>query len=230
MKRFKLTKNKTMMIFFILLALIVSGAIYFVLVGNMVDVLTINQTVRGGTQITTNMISVKKLDKSALPDNYLTADYKDEVIGKYLDLGLTSGGVLTETNISSSGKSSLIPTGYTLFSIKNLDTYPKGIMTGDKLNIVISTSLESRGKVVLTFQNLLITNISHDENNNISAIELQVTPQQAQVIAYGQANGELSLSLLPLDYESQPLDVLDENSFQNDATAITTTPDTTVAE
>lgn len=223
MKKLKLTKNKTMIIFAVLLALIISGSLYFVLIGNMVDVITVNQTVRGGTQITSNMLTVKKLDRSSLPDNYLIADYYDDVVGKYLDLGLTSGGVLTETNISSSGKSSLIPTGYTLFSIKNLDTYPKGIITGDRLNIVISTSLESRGKVVLTFQNLLITNISHDDNGNITAIELQVTPQQAQVIAYGQANGELSLSLLPLDYESQPLDVLDENSFQNGATAITST-------
>ena len=92
-----------MVIFFAILALIASGAIYFLLTGNMTDVLTINQTVRGGTQITESMISIEKLDKSALPDNYITANYKDEVIGKYLDLGITSGGVLTETNISTSG-------------------------------------------------------------------------------------------------------------------------------
>lgn len=220
MNGLKLTKNKTVIIFFVILALIASGAIYFVLIGNMEDVITINQTVRGGTQITENMITVKKLDKSALPDNYLSADFKKDVVGKYLDLGITAGGILTENNISTSGKSSIIPTGYTLYSIKDLETYPTGLITGDKLNIVISTNLESKGNAVLTFQNILVTNISYDEEKAIDSIELQVTPEQAQYIAYGQANGQISISLLPLDYQNKSLEVIDENSFQNGATQI----------
>lgn len=222
MKQLKLTKNKTMVIFFAILALIASGAIYFLLVGNMTDVITVNQTVRGGTQIKENMISIEKLDKSALPDNYITANHKDEVIGKYLDLGITAGGVLTETNISASGKASLIPTGYTLYSIKGMDVYPKGLITGDRLNIIVSTNLEDKGKSVLTFQNILITNINYDKDNVVETIEIQVTPEQAQMIAFGQSNGSISLSLLPLDYEAHSIDVLDENNFQNGATQVVT--------
>lgn len=222
MKKLKLTKNKTMVIFFAILALIASGSIYFLLTGNMTDVLTINQTVRGGTQITESMISIEKLDKSALPDNYITANYKDEVVGKYLDLGITSGGVLTETNLSTSGKASLIPTGYTLYSIKGMNVYPKGLMTGDRLNIIVSTSLEGKGKSVLTFQNILITNINYDKENVVETIEIQVTPEQAQMIAFGQSNGDISLSLLPHDYEAHTMEILDENNFQNGATQIVT--------
>ena len=234
MKNLKLSKNRTMVIFFALLALIASGAIYFLLIGNMTDVITVNQTVRGGTQITEEILSVEKLDRSALPDNYVTADNKDEIIGKYLDLGLTSGGVLTETNISTSGKASLIPTGHTLYAIKDMDVYPKGLMTGDRLNIVVSTNLEEKGKSVLTFQNILITNITYDEEKVLETIEVQVTPEQAQMIAFGQANGEITLSLLPLDYETHNMPILDEGSFQqavsegqtSSGEANTQTPDT----
>ena len=74
------SKNKMFTLFMIIIAAIISVSLYFILIGNMTDVLVLNQTVRGGTQITESMISTKKADKSSLPDNYIVAGYKDEVI------------------------------------------------------------------------------------------------------------------------------------------------------
>lgn len=177
----------------------------------MTDVLVVNQTVRGGTQITESMLSVKKVDKSSLPDNYLKASLRDEVVGKYFDLGLTSGGVLTKDNISVSGKASLIQSGYILYSMKDLETYPNGLVTGDHLNIVVASSSDGN-KYVKTIENVPVASV-HMEENVITGIEVYVTPEAAQLIAFAQANGDVSVGLLPLDYKNTNIEILDGGGF-----------------
>lgn len=208
--------NKGFFIFGIIIVAIASCGLYFGLVGNMTDVLTVNQTVRGGTQITESIIAVKKVDKSSLPDNYLTSQYKDEVVGHYLDLGLTSGGVLTKDNLSTSGKASLIQTGDILYSMKDLETYPSGLVTGDKLNIVVATQNEGE-KIVKTIENVPVASV-HMEEKEITGIEVYVTPDEAQLIAYAQANGEVSVGLLPLDYQPTNIGVLNGGGFVSSQT------------
>lgn len=203
--------NKGFFIFGIIIVAIASCGLYFGFVGNMTDVLTVNQTVRGGTQISTAMIEVKKADKSSLPDNYLTEDNLDGIIGKYLDLGLTSGGVLTEDNISTSGKASLIDSGQILYSMKDLETYPSGLVAGDHLNIVVASSSDGK-KYVKTIENVLVAAV-HIEENAITGIEIYVTPEESQLIAFAQANGDVSVGLLPLDYEKKNIEILDDGGF-----------------
>ena len=204
-------KNKIFTIFSIVFDAIVSISLYFAFIGNMTDVLVVNQTVRGGTQITESMLSVKKVDKSSLPDNYLKASLKDEVVGKYFDLGLTSGGVLTKDNISVSGKASLIQSGYILYSMKDLETYPNGLVTGDHLNIVVASSSDGN-KYVKTIENVPVASV-HMEENVITGIEVYVTPEAAQLIAFAQANGDVSVGLLPLDYKNTNIEILDGGGF-----------------
>ena len=204
-------KNKIFTIFSIVFAAIVSISLYFAFIGNMTDVLVVNQTVRGGTQITESMLSVKKVDKSSLPDNYLKASLRDEVVGKYFDLGLTSGGVLTKDNISVSGKASLIQSGYILYSMKDLETYPNGLVTGDHLNIVVASSSDGN-KYVKTIENVPVASV-HMEENVITGIEVYVTPEAAQLIAFAQANGDVSVGLLPLDYKNTNIEILDGGGF-----------------
>ena len=204
-------KNKIFTIFSIVFAAIVSISLYFACIGNMTDVLVVNQTVRGGTQITESMLSVKKVDKSSLPDSYLKASLRDEVVGKYFDLGLTSGGVLTKDNISVSGKASLIQSGYILYSMKDLETYPNGLVTGDHLNIVVASSSDGN-KYVKTIENVPVASV-HMEENVITGIEVYVTPEAAQLIAFAQANGDVSVGLLPLDYKNTNIEILDGGGF-----------------
>ena len=210
------SKNKMFTLFMIIIAAIISVSLYFILIGNMTDVLVLNQTVRGGTQITESMISTKKADKSSLPDNYIVAGYKDEVIGKYLDLGLTKGGVLTKDNLSTSGKASLIQSGQVLYSMKDLETYPDNLVAGDHLNIVVAVS-DGGNKFVKTIEKVLVASV-HTKDGAISGIEIYVTPQESQLIAYAQAYGQVSVSLLPLDYEALQLNILDSNGFYGYAT------------
>ena len=209
----KLLKGRNKMFFFFLfvIAVIVTGGLYFILVGNMTDVLVLNQTARGGTQITAEMLSVKKVDKSSLPDNYLTANYEDDVVGKYLDLGLTTNAVLTKDNLSLTGKASLIETGETLYAMSDLVNYPQGLVAGDHVNVVVSTSAEG-SKFVKTIENVPVAGV-HTEEGEITGIEVYVTPEEAQSIAYAQANGQVSVALLPLDYESKNLEILDDGGF-----------------
>lgn len=210
MKIFK-GKNKIFTIFSIIIAAVVSIGLYFILIGNMTDVLTINQTVRGGIQITEDMIVTKTVDKSSLPSNYISAELRDEVVGKYIDLGLTKGAVITKDNLSLSGKASLIQSGQILYSMKNLETYPQNLVTGDKLNIVVATSIDGE-KIVKTIENVPVAGVNKNDGE-VVGIEIYVTPQESQVIAYAQANGEVSLGLLPLDYQNQNLNILDSGGF-----------------
>lgn len=204
-------KNKMFTIFLIIISAIVALGLYFVFVGNMTDVLVVKETVRGGTQITEQMLTVKKADKSSLPDNYLVAGSKEDVIGKYFDLGLTSGGVLTKDNISTSGKASLIESGLTLYAMKDLENYPQGLVTGDHINVVVASS-SSGDKYVKTIENVQVAGV-HVEEGEIVGIEIYVTVEDAQVIAYAQANGDVSVGLLPLDYESKNVSILNGNGF-----------------
>lgn len=211
MKLLKTLKTKRASVFLIVIGAVISIGLYFILVGNMTDVLVINQTVRGGTQITDEMISVKKADKSSLPNDYISADLKNKVIGQYFDLGLTKGGVLTKDNLSLSGKASLIKEGLILYSLKDLETYPKGLVAGDNLNIVVATS-DSGDKYVKTIESVPVAAV-HTVEGEISGIEIYVTPESAQLIAFAQANGEVSVGLLPLNYQNKNLEVLIGENF-----------------
>ena len=142
---------------------------------------------------------------------YLKASLRDEVVGKYFDLGLTSGGVLTKDNISVSGKASLIQSGYILYSMKDLETYPNGLVTGDHLNIVVASSSDGN-KYVKTIENVPVASV-HMEENVITGIEVYVTPEAAQLIAFAQANGDVSVGLLPLDYKNTNIEILDGGGF-----------------
>lgn len=48
---------------------------------------------------------------------------------------------------------------------------------------------------MLTYQNVLVTGTTTNEKGEVSALEVQVTPEQAQKIQYAQLNGELAVSL-----------------------------------
>lgn len=206
-------KNKIFVIFSLIIAAIISAGVYFIFVGNMADVIVVNQTVRGGTQISESIISTKKADKSSLPENYILAKYKDEIIGQYLDLGLTEGGVLTANNLSSNGKASLIQSGKVLFAMKDLETYPQNLIAGDKLNIIVASSADGE-RYVKTIEQVEVAGV-HQEDGEITGVEIYVTAEEAQLIAFAQANGEVSVSLLPLDYETLNLDILDSRGFIN---------------
>lgn len=211
MKFLKTLKTKRGSVFSIVIGAVISIGIYFILVGNMTDVLVINQTVRGGTQITEEMMSVKKVDKSSLPDDYISAGLKNKVVGQYFDLGLTKGGVLTKDNLSLSGKASLIKEGKILYSLKDLETYPQGLVAGDNLNVVVATS-DNGNKYVKTIESVPVAAV-HMTEGEISGIEIYVTPEASQLIAFAQANGEVSVGLLPLNYQNKNLEVLIGENF-----------------
>lgn len=169
------------------------------------------------------MITTKRVDKSALPDNYLSAEYLSQVKGRYTNIGFTSGSVLTTGNVATkdSKKSAVIPDGYTLLSI-NVQSLPQGVQPDDHVNILVGISVNGQGKVVVTYQNVLVTGTYSDSDGSVTGLEVQVTPEQAQKIQYAQSNGSLSVSLLPLGYSEQQLDVVDENSIKDFAISSST--------
>ena len=113
--------------------------------------------------------------------------------------------------IKSIHKSFLIETGKTLYAMSELVNYPQGLVAGDHVNVVVSTSAEG-AKFVKTIENVPVAGV-HTEEGEVTGIEIYVTPEEAQSIAYAQANGQVSVALLPLDYENKNLEILDDGGF-----------------
>jgi len=209
-------KNKIIFIVLAILGLITTLSLYFAFNANKVEVVVATQTVRGNVPINANMLTTAKVDKGYLPANYIEAQYASDMLGRYSDVGFAAGQILTTSNVASGDgkKASIIPSGYTLLAV-DIENFPQGILAGDKVNLVIGTNLEKQGRAVLTFQNILVTNVYTDIDGFITGLEVQVTPDQAQKVVYAQINGELSISLLPLDYKSEALPILNEEGFTN---------------
>ena len=198
------------LVILLILGLVGSGAIYLAFNANMVDVVVATKTVDGNHKISSDMITTKRVDKSALPDNYF-----NEVKGRYTNIGFTSGSVLTTGNVATkdSKKSAVIPEGKTLLSI-TVQNLPQGVQPNDHVNLIVGMSMQNAGKGVFTYQNVLVTNTYTDADGSITGLEIQVTPEQAQKIQYAQINGTLNASLLPLGYEAETdLGVVNESSM-----------------
>lgn len=209
-------KNKIIFILLTLIGIITSISVFLTFNSSKANVIVATQTVRGNVPISSTMLTIEKVDKAYLPENYILAEYADELIGKYTDVGFAAGQILSTSNVATNKKTSIIPKDYTLLSV-DVDNFPEGLLAGDKINIVIGTSLADKGKVVLTFQNILITNVYTDIDGFPTGLEIQVKPEQAQKIVYAQLNGELSIALLPVDYSIQSLPILDEEGFASDS-------------
>lgn len=211
--------KKTKKVWFIVLLIIgivASGCLYFAFSANMINVIVANQTLQGNVEIKSDMISTKKVDKASLPDNYVSAEFMKDMVGRYTNIGITKGSVFTTGNVSTkdSKKAAVIPVGKTLLSIK-IDSLPQGVVAGDKVNLLVGINMQDKGKVVLTYQNVQVMNTYIDVDGNVTGLEVEVTPSQAQKIQYAQINGGLSVSLLPLGYQDENLPIVDESEIKN---------------
>lgn len=202
------------------LALIPVGALgavaaFMVFNAPMEDVVVMNQTVYANTQLSSDMISVAKMHKEDLPPNYITSNDAGNVVGLYTNVGAVQGSVLTLENLATQDtkKAANIPNGQTLLSI-SISAIPQGVVPGDRVNILVGMTSES-GRMVMTYQNIQVTNTNKDSNGNVTAVEVQVTPDQAQKIEFAQLNGELAIALLPPDYTSTNLEPTRDADAQN---------------
>ena len=199
--------------------IIAAACIYVVFDFSTVSVVVATQTIEGNTEITADMVTTKSLGRGSLPDNYITASNLKAVVGSYTNIGITSGSVFTTGNVASaqSRKSAAITEGYTRMNI-TASNIPSGIVTDDNVNILIEINLSSSGKSVMTYQNILVTDVKKNSSGDITGLEIEVTPEQAQQIQYAESNGNISVTLVPSGYEEQDLDATDEDSIENFST------------
>ena len=214
-----MAKSQKKILFGIVLtvAIVLSALLFFIFVGNTKNVLVATQDVKANSQITSTMFTTERVDASSLPDNYLTADDAKDLVGYYTYIGFTKGSVITKSNIATSAKkaSGAISKKKTLLTI-TAENLPSGIQTGDFVNIVIGATTEqegSSGTTVLTYQKVEVSNIYTDDDGNVTGLEVVVTPKQAQKIVYAQLIGQISVSLLPINYKTTDLQPIDENGF-----------------
>lgn len=218
-----LKSSKRVALIIILVAgLVLSGCLFAIFVGSTENVLVATQNVKANTKIKSSMFTTERVDKSSLPDNYIPADKADDIEGYYTYIGFTKGGVISESNIATSAKkaSGAIEKGKTLLTI-NADNLPSGIQSGDKVNVIIGANTDGGTKVVLTYQNIDVSNIYVDDEGAVTGLEVSVTPEQSQKIVYAQLNGELAISLLPINYKDVNLPIIDEGGFLDTSSGTT---------
>ena len=209
-------KSNKIYLWLLPIGLLASGAFYFAFIVNMVDVVVATETINANTEIKSSMITTKRVDKSALPKNYITAANANDLVGLYTNVGITEGSIFTTGNVASEDnkKSAVIPEGQTLLSI-SITSLPQGITSGDRVNLLIGINTSGGGRSVITYQNIQVTNTYLNDNGDVVGLEVQVTPEQAQYIQYAQLNGELSVSLLPLGYQEENLTPVDESNLED---------------
>lgn len=214
-----MAKNQKKLLFGIVISvgIILSVLLFFIFIGNTKNVLVATQDVKANTQITESMFTTERVDASSLPDNYLTAEDAKELVGYYTYIGFTKGSVISENNVATTAKkaSGAISKNRTLLTI-NTDNLPSGIQAGDFVNIIIgaTTNAENNSSTtVLTYQKIEVSDIYRDDDGSINGLEVVVTPSQAQKIVYAQLKGQISVSLLPIDYKSKNLEPLNEGEF-----------------
>lgn len=224
------SSKRISLIIIIVAGLILSGSLFMIFVGNTTEVLVATQDVKANTKIKESMFTIERVDTASLPDNYLSADSAKDVVGYYTYIGFTKGSVISKSNIATSAKkaSGAIEKGKTLLTI-SAENLPTGIQSGDKVNIIIGANTDSGNKVVLTYQNIDVSNIYVDDEGSITGLEVSVTPEQSQKIVYAKLNGELSISLLPINYKDINLPIIDEGGFLDTSSSSTAT-DTNTSE
>lgn len=203
----------------IIIGVSASVALFLAFGMSTTSVVVATETIKGNTQITSSMVTTKNISRGALPNNYIAGKYLSSVIGSYTDVGITSGNVFTTGNIATKNnrKSAAIAEGYTRMKI-TASNIPNGVQTDDRVNILIEISLSDYGKAVMTYQNVLVTGVTQGSSGDISGLEIEVTPTQAQQILYAEGNGSLSVTLVPTGYEEENLDITDEDSISKFST------------
>lgn len=221
------SQKKILLAIIIGLAVVISASLFFVFVGNTKDVLVATKNVTANKEITADMFTTERVDAASLPDDYISASDAKDIVGYYTYIGFTKGSVLTKNNIATGEKkaSSAISKNKTLLTI-NATNLPSGIQSGDHVNIIIGASVDEGGKVAITYQNIEVSNIYVDEDNEVNGLEVSVTPEQAQKIVYAQINGQLSVALLPIDYKEKTLEPTNESGFLDTTSASTSSSET----
>lgn len=182
-----------------------SIALYFVLNLQTTEVLVASGTIYPNTRITEDMLQTRRIVKDDLPQDYLSADLLDQVVGMYTNVGITATSVFTKENIATQDtkKAAVIPEDQTLLAI-HISSLPAGVVPGDRVNLLVGMSQNGQA-TVMTYQDIQVTNTTKNSSGDITGLEVQVTPEQAQLIQFAQLNGTLAVSLLPLGYENAPL-------------------------
>lgn len=78
--------------------IIMAGMIVVAFGLHTTSVVVATTTIPGNTEITSDMVTVKNLEKSSLPNNYISGKYLSSVVGSYTDIGVTSGTMTQSKN------------------------------------------------------------------------------------------------------------------------------------
>jgi pilus assembly protein CpaB len=162
-----------------------------------------------GTKIVPEQITIVQFPKESTPDG--TFEVADKLNGRVAVVNIGPREPVTESRLapegSAGGLSAVIPEGYRAMTVKVDDVVGISglIMPGTLVDVVVvidpgdKGTQDPIGKIVL--QNIKVLangqNIDKPENqreaNNVKAVTLQVTPEQAEKLALASTEGKLQL-------------------------------------
>lgn len=93
--------NKGIYAALIVLGIAASSAAFFAFNAQMEDVVIATENIVANTEIIPEMVATKKVDKSALPPNYIRAGEIQSLTGLYTNIGLTEGSIFTAGNLAT---------------------------------------------------------------------------------------------------------------------------------
>ena len=163
-----------------------------------------------GDVVSEAKFEVRSVPKSRAPEDAISK--KEEVIDRTVRVGLLKGDPITERRLapkgSGRGLAALIKPGMRAFTIQTPNFEPSLIRPGNRVDVLwMSTATNLAGatppKVVVLLQNveilpdqdpLLIPKGNAPAPASGHSVTIQVTPEQLELLVYGQSRGAFHLS------------------------------------
>ncbi len=177
--------------------------------GEMISVVIATEDVPIGGVINRNMLGIRDLPQAYTEARHVRAREIDQIIGARVTAGVHANESLLWTDLSGAsderrGLSALVQSGMRAVTVKtSLGSNFAGLLRpGDRVDLLFQGI--DRGSLIPLLQNMLVLAIGSDMGGkrgknttfgNASTVTLSATLEQAQVLAFAQLNGLISLTL-----------------------------------
>lgn len=176
---------------------------------DLTDIVIANVDIPSGARLTEKMLSVRSLPKKYADEGVLGS--KSSLVGIETNMPVFKGEAIIRRKLRikenrASGKATMVREGYRGFSILTDESDPQGriLRAGNQVDMLVTLNRDVLGmsvtKTILERKDVIA--VEGLGRNDMYIVTLMVSPEEAQKLAYAQANGRISISICPAGDDS----------------------------
>jgi Flp pilus assembly protein CpaB len=176
---------------------------------DLTDIVVADADIPSGARLTDKMLTLRSLPKKYADKGALSS--KSSLVGIETNMPVFKGETITKRKLRikenrASGKATMVQEGYRGFSILTDESDPQGriLRTGNQVDMLVTLNRDVLGmsvtKTILERKDVIA--VEGLGRNDMYIVTLMVSPEEAQKLAYAQANGRISISICPAGDDS----------------------------